>query len=127
MNTEPDAIEFSAPVVQARKHQFSLIWIVPIIAALIGGWLIYKALFEKGPEAVIIFKTAVGLEAGTTRIKFKDVEVGQVTALSLTEDLSHVSVKAQFVKGAEAYLTENTRFWVVRARVAAYGRNSGRR
>ncbi|MFH0995156.1 MAG: MlaD family protein [Pseudomonadota bacterium] len=118
---EPDAPDYSEPVVQARKRQLSLVWLVPVIAALIGGWLIYKTLSEKGPEADIIFKTAEGLEAGKTKIKFKDVEVGQVTELSLTEDLSRVSVKAQFVKGAEAYLTENTRFWVVRARVAAYG------
>ncbi len=121
VNTEPDAPEFSEPVVQARKRQLSLIWLVPVIAALIGGWLIYKTLSEKGPEAVIIFKTAEGIEAGKTKIKFKDVDVGQVTELALTEDLSHVSVKAQFVKGAEAFLTENARFWVVRARVAAYG------
>lgn len=120
-NPEPDAPEFSEPVVQPRKRQLSLIWLVPVVAALIGGWLIYKTLSEKGPEVIIIFKTAEGLEAGKTKIKFKDVEVGQVTELSLTEDLSQVSVKAQFVKGAEAYLTENTRFWVVRARVAAYG------
>ena len=118
---EPDAPDFSEPVVQARKRQLSLVWLVPVIAALIGGWLIYKTLSEKGPEVIIVFKTAEGLEAGKTKIKFKDVEVGQVTQLSLTEDLSRVSVKAQFVKGAEAYLTENTRFWVVRARVAAYG------
>jgi paraquat-inducible protein B len=118
---EPDAPDFSVPVVQAHKRQLSLVWLVPVVAALIGGWLIYKTLSEKGPEAIIIFKTAEGLEAGKTKIKFKDVEVGQVTELSLTEDLSQVSVKAQFVKGAGAYLTENTRFWVVRARVAAYG------
>ncbi len=118
---EPDTTDFSEPVVQARKRQLSLIWLIPVVAALIGGWLIYKTLSEKGPEVVIIFKTAEGLEAGKTKIKFKDVEVGQVTELSLTEDISQVSVKAQFVKGAEAYLTENTRFWVVRARVAAYG------
>ncbi|MEI6262258.1 MAG: MlaD family protein [Deltaproteobacteria bacterium] len=118
---EPDATDFSEPVVQARKRQLSLIWLIPVLAALIGGWLIYKTLSEKGPEVVIIFKTAEGLEAGKTKIKFKDVEIGQVTELSLTEDISQVSVKAQFVKGAEAYLTENTRFWVVRARVAAYG------
>lgn len=118
---EPDSINFSEPVVLARKRQLSLIWIVPIVAAFIGGWLIYKALSEKGPEVTIIFKTAEGLEAGKTKIKFKDVEIGQVTELSLTEDFSQVSVKAQFVKGAEAYLTENTRFWVVRARVASYG------
>jgi len=118
---EPDATDFSEPVVQARKRQLSLIWLIPVVAALIGGWLIYKTLSEKGPEVVIIFKTAEGLEAGKTKIKFKDVEIGQVTEISLTEDISQVSVKAQFVKGAEAYLTENTRFWVVRARVAAYG------
>ncbi|MCX5880960.1 MAG: MlaD family protein, partial [Deltaproteobacteria bacterium] len=118
---EPDPSEFSEPVIQARKRRFSLVWLVPVVAALIGGWLIYKTLSEKGPEVIIIFKTAEGLDAGKTKIKFKDVEVGQVTELSLTEDLSHVSVKAQFVKGAEAYLTENTLFWVVRARVAAYG------
>lgn len=118
---EPDTTDFSEPVVQARKRQLSLIWLIPVVAALIGGWLIYKTLSEKGPEVVIIFKTAEGLEAGKTKIKFKDVEIGQVTELSLTEDISQVSVKAQFVKGAEAYLTENTRFWVVRARVAAYG------
>jgi paraquat-inducible protein B len=118
---EPNVTDFSEPVVSARKRQLSLIWLVPVIAALIGGWLIYKTLSEKGPEVTIIFKTAEGLEAGKTKIKFKDVEVGQVTELSLTEDFSQVLVKAQFVKGAEAYLTENTRFWVVRARVASYG------
>ncbi len=118
---EPNATDFSEPVIQARKRQLSLIWLVPVVAALIGGWLIYKTLSEKGPEIIIIFKTAEGLEAGKTKIKFKDVEVGQVTELSLTEDFSRVSVKAQFVKGADAYLTENTRFWVVRARVASYG------
>ena len=118
---EPNTTDFSEPVVQARKRQLSLIWLIPVVAALIGGWLIYKTLSEKGPEVVIIFKTAEGLEAGKTKIKFKDVEIGQVTEISLTEDISQVSVKAQFVKGAEAYLTENTRFWVVRARVAAYG------
>ncbi|MBI5593889.1 MAG: MCE family protein [Deltaproteobacteria bacterium] len=118
---EPDVSEFSEPIIQARKRRLSLVWLVPVVAALIGGWLIYKTLSEKGPEVTIIFKTAEGLEAGKTKIKFKDVEVGQVTELSLTEDFSQVSVKAQFVKGAEAYLTENTRFWVVRARVAAYG------
>ena len=118
---EPDPLEFSEPVILAKERRFSFVWLVPIIAALIGGWLIYKTLSEKGPEVTIIFKTAEGVEAGKTKVKFKDVEVGQVTELSLTEDFSQVSVKVQFVKGAEAYLTENTRFWVVRARIAAFG------
>jgi paraquat-inducible protein B len=118
---DPGLAEISEPVITTRKRQFSLVWIVPVIAALIGGWLIYKTLSEKGPEVIITFKTAEGLEAGKTKIKYKDVEVGQVTEISLTDDLTRVAVKAQFVKGADPYLTENTRFWVVRARVAAYG------
>ena len=118
---EPDSSEFSEPIILAKERRFSFVWLVPVIAALIGGWLIYKTLSEKGPEVTIIFKTAEGVEAGKTKVKFKDVEVGQVTGLSLTEDFSQVSVKVQFVKGAEAYLTENSRFWVVRARIAAFG------
>ncbi|MCK7483694.1 MAG: MlaD family protein [Candidatus Moduliflexus flocculans] len=61
---------------QTRKRRFSLVWVVPVVAALIGGWLVVKALTEKGPEITITFKSAEGLEAGKTKIKFKDVEIG---------------------------------------------------
>lgn len=113
--------QFPEPVMNSRKHQISIVWLVPVIAVLIGAWLIYHALSERGPEITITFRTAEGLEAGKTRIKFKDVEVGTVTELSLAEDLSSVLVKAKCVKGADAYLTENTRFWVVKARIAVHG------
>ena len=105
-------------VVQTQRS-FSIVWVVPLVAILIGGWLAFKALSEKGPTITITFLTAEGLEAGKTKIKHKDVEVGQVGAITLGEDLSHVVVTAELVKGAEAWLTENTKFWVVRARVAA--------
>jgi len=87
--------------------------------ALIGGWLVVKALTEKGPAITITFKTADGLEAGKTKIKFKDVEIGLIEEVHLGKDLSHVIAKAQLVKEAERFLSENTRFWVVRARVSA--------
>jgi paraquat-inducible protein B len=105
-------------VVQTRR-QISIVWLVPVVAILIGGWLAYKAISEKGPTITITFSTAEGLEAGKTKIKYKDVEVGQVEAIKLSKDLTHVEVTAELVKGAEDYLMENTRFWVVRARVAA--------
>jgi paraquat-inducible protein B len=105
-------------VVQTRKH-FSIVWVIPLVALLIGGWLAYKAISEKGPTITITFETAEGLEAGKTKIKYKDVEVGQVESIDISEDLSHVIVTAELGKGAEKHLTENTRFWVVRARVAA--------
>jgi paraquat-inducible protein B len=103
------------------KKQFSIVWVVPLVALLIGGWLAFKALSEKGPTVTITFKTAEGLEAGKTKIKYKDVEIGQVESITLSKDSSHVIVTAALGKSAEDYLTENTRFWVERARIGAGG------
>jgi len=103
-------------VVQAKKG-ISIVWVVPLVAILIGGWLAYKAITEKGPTITITFENAEGLEAGKTKIKYKDVEVGQVVSITLSKDLDHVAVKAELVKEAKKYLTESTRFWVVRARI----------
>ena len=92
---------------------------MPLVAVLIGAGLIYKAVTEKGPEITISFKDAEGLEAGKTKIKYKDVEIGQVDAITFGKDLSHVMVSAELNKGTVPYLTDKTRFWVVRARVSS--------
>ena len=107
--------------IRTQKRRISIVWLVPLVALAIGGWLVYKALSEKGPTVTITFKSADGLEAGKTKIKYKDVELGLVNSIVLSKDLSHVIVKAEFVKGSKNYLSQNTRFWVVRARVAAGG------
>ena len=109
--------------VRSRKRHFSIsiVWLVPLVAVLIGGWLVYKALSEKGPVVTITFKSAEGLEAGKTKIRYKDVELGQVSTINLSEDLSEVVVTAELVKQAESFLSVNTRFWVVRARVGVSG------
>ncbi len=111
----------AARAVVKPQKSVSIVWIVPLVALLIGGWLAYKAVTEKGPTITITFKSAEGLEAGKTKIKFKDVEVGQVEEIRLSPDLSQVMVTAQLTKDAKDYLSENTRFWVVRARVAGGG------
>jgi len=100
-------------------RSFSVIWVVPLLTLLMGGWLVYEAVSEKGPTITISFENANGLVAGTTLIKFKDVEVGKVTRIELNNDLSRVVVTAEMNKDATPYMTENTHFWVVRARVAA--------
>lgn len=118
-NPEMKHVE-QAPQAQIQtKRSFSIIWVVPVIALLIGGWLAFKAWSEKGPEITITFETADGLEANKTKIKFKDVEVGTVTGITLREDLAGVVVKAEMSKDSESYITDKTQFWVVRARVAA--------
>ena len=107
------------PEFREKKRRISIVWVVPVIALAIGGWLVYKAISEKGPIITITFKSAEGLEAGKTKIKYKDVELGQITSIELDDGLSEVIVTAEMVKKAEKFVSENSRFWVVRARVAA--------
>ncbi len=116
---KPESVEFAEPVIETQKRTLSIVWVVPLVAILIGGWLVYKTLTEKGPVITITFKSAEGLEAGKTKIKFKDVEVGLVQDIRIGGDLLHVKVIAQIDKDAAPYLTEDTRFWVVRARISA--------
>jgi len=118
---KPELKGVPEPDIGTPKRRISIVWLVPLVALAIGGWLVYKAISEKGPIVTITFKSAAGLEAGKTKIKYKDVELGQVDSIVLSEDLSHVIVKAELVKGSKNYLSQNTRFWVVRARVAAGG------
>lgn len=110
--------DLPGPMVK-RVGSISLIWLVPLIAAIIGIGLAVKAIVEKGPTVTIDFASAEGLEAGKTRIKYKDVEVGRVATIQLADKLSHVKVKASMVPEIEDYLTSTTRFWIVRARVGA--------
>lgn len=101
------------------RNGISIVWLIPLVALLIGAWLAYKTWSETGPTITISFKTAEGLEAGKTKIKYKNVEIGQIRSIELSDDLSHVIVTAELVRDAKHYLTESTRFWVVRARIAA--------
>ena len=89
--------ELPEAAVSTRRRQISIVWVVPLVALLIGAWLVYKALSEKGPTITIAFKSAEGLEAGKTKIKFKDVELGQVSQINLSPDLSRVLVTAELV------------------------------
>ena len=79
---------------------------------------------KKGPTITISFKTAEGLEAGKTKIKYKNVDVGEVKMIKLSEDRQSVVATTELVKEAEPHLVEDTRFWVVRPRVAG-GQVSG--
>lgn len=110
-----------AEVVPKRRGSLPLVWLIPIVAALVGGWLAVKAIMEIGPTATISFKKAEGLEAGKTKIKYKDVDIGEVTSIGFNADYTAVVVTAQFKKEAETLLVEGTGFWVVRPQIGAGG------
>ena len=105
------------PQVSHRRH-ISVVWIIPLVALLAGAWMAYDAITSQGPLVTVTFKTAEGLVAGKTKVKFKDVEVGKVEAIEYSDDLSHVVVKARMAKGMERYLRSESEFWVVRAQVS---------
>lgn len=110
----------SNPRVSKRSGP-SLVWLIPIITLLVGGWLIAKTLSEQGPRASISFKTAEGIQVGKTRIKYKNVDIGVVEQIRFADDLSHVIVSAEFNKGTKHFLRRNTRFWVVKPQLGLKG------
>lgn len=87
------------------------------MAALIGGWLALRALMERGPTVTVSFSTAEGLEPDKTRVKFRSVDLGRVTAVAFSADRSRVVATLELTKQAEPFLVADTRFWVVRPRV----------
>lgn len=121
MNQPPAETAVDQPIPEPEiQHgkRFSIIWLIPLLAALIGVWLSVKAIRESGPSITIVFKSAEGLVSGKTEIKFKDVTVGKVQNIQLSEDLSQVLVTAEMSREIDAHLTGDTLFWIVRARVA---------
>ncbi|HWV44452.1 MAG TPA: MlaD family protein, partial [Nitrospira sp.] len=108
-------------VVKTTRWAPSLVWAVPILAALIGLSLIVTTVLERGPTITIRFQTAEGLEAGKTKVKYKDVDIGEVKAITLSKDLGHVLIHLELVRGTERFAVSDTRFWIVKPRVAASG------
>jgi paraquat-inducible protein B len=95
-----------------------LVWIVPVIAVVIAGWLGVRSVLSRGPTIEITFETASGLEANKTSVKYKDVEVGTVTSIRLSDDRSRVVVSARLTPQARDLVVKDTKFWVVRPRIA---------
>ena len=102
-------------------HRFSLVWLIPLVAAAIGAWLAYKTYSERGPDITISFETASGLAAGKTEIRHKNVKLGTVQTVELSPDLSKVIVTARMEKWTEPQLLTTTRFWVVSPRFSLSG------
>ena len=113
-------MEISSPKVSKRSGP-SIVWIIPIVTLLVGGWLIIKTISEQGPQATISFKTAEGIEIGKTRVKYKNVDIGVVEGIKFSDDFSNVILTVEFNKGSEKFLRRNTRFWVVKPELTLSG------
>jgi paraquat-inducible protein B len=107
-----------AKVVTGRQRGFSLVWIIPIIAALAGVWVAVTRVMSEGPKITLIFESAEGLEAGKTKIQYKGVDVGTLTTIQLSGDHHRVIATVQMAPKTEDFLVDNTHFWVVRPRIS---------
>ncbi len=121
LHTDSDKTTTAPPPKMKNKSKISLVWLIPLITALIGGWLIIKTLSEQGPQITITFKTAEGIEAGKTKIKYKEIEVGVVDSVHFSPDFSHIILKVNMAKEAKLFLRRDTRFWVVKPRLTLRG------
>jgi len=110
-----------ATVVPKKGTRISTIWIIPLFAAIVAIGIAVHRILSEGPTITIVFKAAEGIEAGKTFIKYKDVNIGQVTAVELSDDYTKVMVTAKIAKHAEGLIVEDAKFWVVEPRVTLSG------
>jgi len=98
-----------------------LVWILPAVVVLVGGFVVIREKLAQGTSIEISFANAEGLEANKTKVRYKDVEIGEVAAIRVGDDRKEVIVTAEIHRNASAYLVDDTRFWVVRPRVSGAG------
>jgi len=110
-----------ATLVTKKHRRISVIWLIPILAAVVALGIAVQRILSEGPTITITLKAAQGIEAGKTFIKYKDVNIGQVTAVQLSNDYSRVKVTAKIAKDAAGLIVEDAQFWVVAPRISLSG------
>ncbi|RUO30765.1 mammalian cell entry protein [Aliidiomarina sedimenti] len=104
-----------------KARRISSIWLVPAVALAIGVWMAFDTVSGRGPLVTLELRNAEGIEAGQTLVKVKDVAVGRVEGVRLSDDFSHAISDIRMFDGTEAMLTEQTRFWLVKPRIGREG------
>jgi paraquat-inducible protein B len=101
-----------------RRRRLPFVWILPALVIVVAGFVAVQQKLAQGPSIDIYFQGADGIEANKTKIRYKDVDIGDVTNIHVSKDRKKVVVTARIHRDAREYLVEDTRFWVVRPRFA---------
>ena len=109
------------PAGETKHSKIPIVWLVPLVAALTAAWLIYNRVQNVGPTVTVVFSEGQGLEAGQTAVRYRGVKVGDVRAVSLTEDGQGVEARIVLDKSAKNAAQQGTLYWVVRPEVSAGG------
>ena len=111
----------SAVPARSLSARFPLVWGLPAVVVLAGAFVVIHEKLKQGTTIEITFHSAEDLEANKTKIRYKEVEIGQVSDVHVSRDRQEVIVEANIHRDASDYLVEDTKFWVVRPRVSAAG------
>jgi paraquat-inducible protein B len=107
-----------AKVASKKKTRISFVWIIPLVAAVVGVWIAVTTIRNQGPTITIVFKDAEGLEANKTMIRYNGLEMGEITSVELSPDYQSVIATAKMHPKTEAFLHKDTQFWVVRPQIS---------
>ncbi|MFT3696787.1 MAG: MlaD family protein [Kofleriaceae bacterium] len=113
--------DLPTPVSRKRRGRPSAVWIVPIIAVAAAVLLAIRAYLHEGPTIKITFESADGLIVGTSDVRYKNVPIGKIDSIDLTDDRREIVVTVKLDRGAASLATKDTRFWVERPRVGVGG------
>ena len=102
-----------------HKRRLPLIWAIPVVTVIIGAWLAWSTISQRGPLITITFETAEGLQANQSHVRHKDVDMGVVQKVELTADRKRVQLTIRMNREAKPLLTDGAEFWVVRPRFFA--------
>ena len=106
---------------QSKWARLPLVWVLPAIVVLAGAFVVVHEKLAQGMTVHIRFHNADGLEANKTKIRYKDVDIGEVSDIRVADNRKEVVVTAQIQRNAKEYMTTDTRFWVVRPRISTAG------
>ncbi|MBU0656159.1 MAG: MCE family protein [Gammaproteobacteria bacterium] len=110
------------PDVDVREQRWpSPVWLIPLTALLIGCWLLFQTWYQKGPDIIVQFSSAEGIESGKTEVRYKAVTVGKVKKLKMSDDLKYIEANIELNKEIGRHLGSDARFWVVSPRVNRSG------
>lgn len=108
-------------VIIVEKEGFSKIWIVPLVALLVGMWLGYQQYLHRPVTVFVHFASGDGIVVGKTEVKYEGISVGTVKDMVIESDLSGVSAEVEMNYRTKAYLVEGTQFWLVKPEVSFSG------
>src|SRR4029450_3301287 len=110
-----------ATIAPPKRTRISVIWIIPILAALVAIGIAVQRYLSEGPAVTVTFTAAEGIEAGKTFVKYKDVIIGRVTKVELTPGFNRVLVTIKISKHAAPLMVDDAKFWVVRPSISITG------